>query len=144
MSAKPNPKPSPRGFDKELAELEALNEALKAGAVLDAAVVEHLRKGLAHRNNFLVSKAARMVADAELFALLPDVLAAYDRWSRLWSSWSIARRTLICAACAIIRWKAPTAASPTPPEPCVAHVLTRWSIAPASLTPTCSRFSWSR
>ena len=80
MSAKPNPKPSPRGFDKELAELEALNEALKAGAVLDAAVVEHLRKGLAHRNNFLVSKAARMVADAELFALLPDVLAAYDRF----------------------------------------------------------------
>ena len=80
MSAKPNPKPSPRGFDKELAELEALNEALKAGAVLDAAVVEHLRKGLAHRNNFLVSKAARMVADAELFALLPDALAAYDRF----------------------------------------------------------------
>ena len=80
MSAKQTTKPVPRGFDKELAELEALNEALKAGAALDAAVVEHLRKGLAHRNNFLVSKAAKLVADCELFALLPDALAAYDRF----------------------------------------------------------------
>jgi HEAT repeat protein len=80
MSAKQSSKPTPRGFDKELAELEALSVALKAGAALDAAVVEHLRKGLAHRNNFLVSKAARMVADADLFTLLPDALAAYDRF----------------------------------------------------------------
>jgi hypothetical protein len=80
MSAKQTTKPSPRGFDKELAEIEALSAALKAGAALDAVVVEQLRKGLAHRNNFLVSKAARMVADAELFALLPDALAAYDRF----------------------------------------------------------------
>jgi hypothetical protein len=41
---------------------------------------EYLRKALAHRNNFLVSKAAKLVADAELFALLPDILAAYDRF----------------------------------------------------------------
>jgi hypothetical protein len=80
MSAKQTTKPSPRGFDKELAEIEALSAALKAGAALDAVVVEQLRKGLTHRNNFLVSKAARMVADAELFALLPDALAAYDRF----------------------------------------------------------------
>src|ERR1035437_6022911 len=80
MSAKQSSKPSPRGFDKELAELEALGAALKAGAAADAAVVEDLRKALAHRNNFLVSKAARMVADAELFALLPDALTAFDRF----------------------------------------------------------------
>jgi hypothetical protein len=80
MSAKQSTKPSQRGFDKELAELEALGAALKAGTDADAAVVEQLRKGLAHRNNFLVSKAAKLVADAELFALLPDVLAAYDRF----------------------------------------------------------------
>jgi hypothetical protein len=33
-----------------------------------------------HRNNFIVAKAARLVADAELFALLPEVLAAFDRF----------------------------------------------------------------
>src|ERR1035441_10403738 len=80
MSAKQPTKPSPRGFDKELAELEALGAALKAGPAPDAAQTEQLRMALAHRNNFLVSKVARLVADAELFALLPDVLASYDRF----------------------------------------------------------------
>jgi hypothetical protein len=75
MSAKQTSRPASRNFDKELAELDALK-----GAVLDAAAVEHLRKTLAHRNNFLVAKAAKLVADAELFALLPDVLAAYERF----------------------------------------------------------------
>lgn len=69
-----------RGFDKELAELEALAEALRAVPAPDPAQIEHLRKSLGHRNNFLVSKAARLVADAELSALLPDVLAAYGRF----------------------------------------------------------------
>ncbi|MGD0829490.1 MAG: HEAT repeat domain-containing protein [Terracidiphilus sp.] len=77
MSAKQTAKPAARGFDKELAEMEALSEAMKAGAAPDA---ERLRKALRHRSSFLVAKAARMVADAELFALLPDVLAAYDRF----------------------------------------------------------------
>ncbi len=80
MSAKQTGKPAPRGFDRELAELEALGEALKAGAAPDAAVVAQLRKALTHRNNFLVAKAARMVADCELFSLLPDALAAFDRF----------------------------------------------------------------
>jgi HEAT repeat protein len=53
---------------------------LVGGAGPDKAAVEYLRKALAHRNNFLVSKAAKMVADAELVALLPDVLAAYERF----------------------------------------------------------------
>lgn len=53
---------------------------MKAGVSLDAAAIEHLRKSLAQRNNFIVSKAAKLVADAELLALLPDVLAAYDRF----------------------------------------------------------------
>jgi HEAT repeat protein len=85
MSPKPSKRASSsastsRGFDKELAEIEALSEAVKAGAPLDAAVVEHLRKSLAHRNNFIVAKAAKLVADGELAALLPDALAAYDRF----------------------------------------------------------------
>ena len=60
--------------------MEALSEALKASAGPDAAQVEQLRKALGHRNNFIVAKAAKLVADAELFALLPDVLAAFDRF----------------------------------------------------------------
>ena len=60
--------------------MEALSETLKAGAGPDAAQVEQLRKALGHRNNFIVAKAAKLVADAELFALLPEVLAAFDRF----------------------------------------------------------------
>jgi len=80
MSAKSTTKPAARGFDKELAELEALSEALNAQPAPDAAQTAQLRKALAHRNNFLVAKAARMVADAELSALLPELLATYDRF----------------------------------------------------------------
>ncbi len=69
-----------RGFDKELAELEALAESFRANSAFDAATIEHLRKTLAHRNNFIVAKAAKLVADAELFDLLPGALAAYDRF----------------------------------------------------------------
>jgi HEAT repeat protein len=74
------PVTSSRGFDTELAELEALSVALKAGAGPNPAQVEQLRRALTNRNNFLVSKAAKLVAESELTALLPDVLAAYDRF----------------------------------------------------------------
>jgi HEAT repeat protein len=69
-----------RGFDVELAALEAFGETLKGGGALDAGAVEQLRKALNNRNNFLVSKAAKLVADGEAAALLPEVLAAYDRF----------------------------------------------------------------
>jgi hypothetical protein len=80
MSAKQTTKPAPRGFDKELAEMEALVVSFRSGIALDEDGTKYLRKALAHRNNFLVSKAAKLVADAELFALLPEILAAYDRF----------------------------------------------------------------
>jgi hypothetical protein len=71
---------SPRGFDKDLAEFEAFAETLRLQPVPDAAQVAYLRKTLSHRNNFIVSKAAKLVTDTELVALLPDVLIAYDRF----------------------------------------------------------------
>jgi hypothetical protein len=71
---------SSHGFDKELEELGALSELVKAGDSLSGDQVAYLRKTLAHRNNFLVSKAARLTGDAELSALLPDVLTAFDRF----------------------------------------------------------------
>jgi len=69
-----------RGFDAELAALEGLSDAMKSGAALDGSAVEQLRNALHNRNNFLVSKAAKLVADAEVAALLPEVLAAYERF----------------------------------------------------------------
>jgi len=75
-----SPASASRGFDKELAELEGLTEALRGSSAVDAAQVEFLRKTLGNRNNFLVSKAARIVADYELNALLPEILAAYGRF----------------------------------------------------------------
>jgi hypothetical protein len=80
MRVKQTGKPAPRGFDKELAELEALIASFRSGVALDADATEYLRKALAHRNNFIVAKVAKLVADAELFALLPEVLAAFDRF----------------------------------------------------------------
>jgi hypothetical protein len=71
---------SSRGFDRELAELEALSQAMKAGPQPDPDQVAYLRKALSHRNNVLAAKAAKLVADAELAALLPDILAAFDRF----------------------------------------------------------------
>ncbi len=74
------PSASSRAFEKELAELEVLAESWKARTSFGPEAVEHLRKALAHRNNFIVAKAAKMVAEAEIFALLPQVLAAFDRF----------------------------------------------------------------
>jgi HEAT repeat protein len=80
MTPKPAAKPPQRNFDKELAELDALAASFKAGEPHSDGATQHLRKTLGHRSNFLVGKAARLVADAELTELLPDVLAAYDRF----------------------------------------------------------------
>jgi HEAT repeat protein len=71
---------SPASFDNELAELESLSEKFKQSSSLEPAHIEHLRRALAHRNNFIVSKAARLVGEAELAALLPDLLTAYGRF----------------------------------------------------------------
>lgn len=74
--SRPESRSSPgRAFEAELAELEAL----KAGP-FDAAAIDRLRKALRHRNNYVVSKAAKLVAENELAALLPEILAAYDRF----------------------------------------------------------------
>lgn len=49
MRVKQTGKPAPRGFDKELAELEALTASFRSGIVLDENGTEHLRKALTHR-----------------------------------------------------------------------------------------------
>lgn len=64
-----------RGFDEQMEELDALK-----GRVLDAAAIALLKKSLAARSNFLVAKAARLAEENGLTALLPDLIAAFERF----------------------------------------------------------------
>jgi hypothetical protein len=64
-----------RGFDEQMAALEALR-----GRELDVDAVALVKKSLANRSNFLVAKAARLAEDAGLADLVPDLVAAYDRF----------------------------------------------------------------
>ena len=64
-----------RGFDEQMAALDALK-----GRELDADAVALIRKSLGNRSNLLVAKAARLAEDNSLTDLVPDLLAAYDRF----------------------------------------------------------------
>ncbi len=57
-----------KAFEQKLAALETLQSAAD------------FRKALADRNNYYVSKAAAMVAARSLSELIPDLLAAFDRF----------------------------------------------------------------
>jgi HEAT repeat protein len=63
-----------RSFDEQIAALERLREQSPE------ACVEPLRKALAHRNNYVVAKAADLVRGFHLEALIPELLVAYDRF----------------------------------------------------------------
>jgi HEAT repeat protein len=67
--------PGNRSFERELAQLEALS-----GRTLNAEEIERIRKTLGSESNYLVAKAAKIVVDQGLVALLPEVLAAFDRF----------------------------------------------------------------
>jgi len=64
-----------RGFDEQMEALDALK-----GRAVDAEEVAFIRKSLAHRSNFLVAKAARLAEENNLTGLLPDIIAAFDRF----------------------------------------------------------------
>ncbi|MFT4112221.1 HEAT repeat domain-containing protein [Silvibacterium sp.] len=56
-------------------------EALDAVVALPLeARIEPLRAALRHRNNFVVARAAKLVEQAPLPALIPELLTAYDRF----------------------------------------------------------------
>ena len=63
------------GFDEQMAALDALK-----GQSLDAASLDLIRKSIASKNNFLVSKAARLAEDNQLTDLAPALIAAYARF----------------------------------------------------------------
>jgi HEAT repeat protein len=66
---------SKEAFDRKIAALEALREDPTSPATLD-----HLRKALKDRNNFLVAKAATLAGQLGLKPLAPDLAAAFDRF----------------------------------------------------------------
>ncbi|MEO8099474.1 MAG: HEAT repeat domain-containing protein [Acidobacteriota bacterium] len=64
---------SKQAFDAKIQALEDLR-------AVPGSAVDPLRKALRERNNFLVSKAAALIGDLHLAELVPDVLAAFDRF----------------------------------------------------------------
>jgi HEAT repeat protein len=67
--------PVNRSFERELAALEWISTHSLA-----IAEVERLRRALGHENNYLVAKAARVVAEHAMVELLPEVRVAFDRF----------------------------------------------------------------
>ncbi|WP_058185347.1 HEAT repeat domain-containing protein [Terracidiphilus gabretensis] len=65
----------PKGFDEQMAALDALK-----GRELDATSVAFVKKMLGNRSNYLVGKAARLAEENDLRELMPDMLAAFERF----------------------------------------------------------------
>lgn len=63
-----------RSFEEQIAALEKLRQELPESCV------QPLHKALAHRNNFVVGKAADLAREFQLEHLVPDLLAAFDRF----------------------------------------------------------------
>ncbi len=66
--------PARRSFEDQLAALDALRQQAPESAAVA------LRKALAHRNNYVVAKAAELVRELALAELIPEVLAAFERF----------------------------------------------------------------
>ncbi|HWG22314.1 MAG TPA: hypothetical protein VG225_17445 [Terracidiphilus sp.] len=64
-----------RSFDEQMEMLDALK-----GRPVDADAIALIRKSLASRSNLLVAKAARLTEENSLTDLVPDLLAAFDRF----------------------------------------------------------------
>ncbi|MGO8790886.1 MAG: HEAT repeat domain-containing protein [Terriglobia bacterium] len=63
-----------RRFEEQLAALEQLRHAPPQASI------KPLRKALIHRNNYIVAKAADLVREFRLPELVPELLAAFDRF----------------------------------------------------------------
>src|ERR1700733_10588863 len=61
-------------IEAQVASLEALRNASSSETS------SALKKALQHRNNFLVSKAAKLTADLNLTGLIPDLATAFPRF----------------------------------------------------------------
>ena len=66
--------PGKRSFEDQVAAVDALRHQP------EEARVEPLRKALAHRNNFIVAKAADLVREFHMAHLMPELLSAFVRF----------------------------------------------------------------
>ncbi len=66
--------PVKRSFEDQVAAVDALRQQP------DSARIDPLRKALAHRNNFIVAKAADLVREFRMAQLMPELLNAFDRF----------------------------------------------------------------
>jgi HEAT repeat protein len=66
--------PGKRKFEEQLTALDALRQQPTEARIAP------LRKALAHRNNYVVAKAADLVRDFALAELIPELLVAFDRF----------------------------------------------------------------
>ncbi len=66
--------PGKRSFEEQIAALDSLRQQDRE------ACIEPLRKALEHRNNFVVAKAGDLARDFQLQQLLPELLAAFERF----------------------------------------------------------------
>lgn len=66
--------PPPRDFESQLAALEELREQPPE------VQLKQLKTALAHKNNYLVAKAADLVRELHLTTLAPELIAAYERF----------------------------------------------------------------
>jgi HEAT repeat protein len=63
-----------RSFEDQVAAVDALRQQP------EEARVDPLRKALAHRNNFIVAKAADLVREFRMVQLMPELLNAFNRF----------------------------------------------------------------
>jgi hypothetical protein len=66
--------PGKRSFEDQVAAVDALRQQP------EEARLEPLRKALAHRNNFIVAKAADLAREFHIAQLMPELLNAFDRF----------------------------------------------------------------
>ena len=66
-------------FERKLQALASLRAASSSEAAPELAI-DPLRKAVKDRSNYLVSKAAALTGELRLIALIPDLLAAFDRF----------------------------------------------------------------
>lgn len=66
--------PGKRKFEEQLAAMDALRQLPRNDCI------EPLRKALGQRNNYLVAKGADLVRELALTELIPELLAAFDRF----------------------------------------------------------------
>jgi HEAT repeat protein len=66
--------PGKRSFEEQIAALDALRQ------LPPEECVEPLRKAFAHRNNFVVARAADLIRGFNLMQLSPELLIAFDRF----------------------------------------------------------------